>query len=140
MSKKTVSMSLLLAGLMTLSGFASAQTPVSSEAADKGAKGQVNMGVSDKTRAEVKAEAAATNTAMTKPKRGENRDVLVKPSTAGKAKTRAEVKAEAVAANKMVPKPKTGQTKNQEQGAAAPMVTGEAKTRAEVKSEIVPAK
>lgn len=138
MSKKTVSMSLLLAGLMTLSGFASAQTPVSSEAADKGAKGQVNMGVSDKSRADVKAEAAASNRAIPKPKRGENKDVMAKPLAAGEAKTRAEVKAEAAAANKSIPKAKVGDGKGQ--GSTPPMVSGEAKTRAEVKAEIAPAK
>ena len=137
MSKQTFRISLLLAGLMTMSGFASAQTPTSSEAADKGAKGQVNMGVSDKTRADVKAEAAASSRSIPKPKMGENKDPLVKPSAAGEAKTRAEVKSVASAVNNSIPKAKVGDGK--ELGAKPPM-SGEAKTRAEVKAQIPPGK
>lgn len=137
MSKQTLHMSLLLAGLMTISGLASAQTSASSEAADKGAKGQVNMGVSDKTRADVKAEAAASNNSIPKPKMGENKDPLVKPLAAGEAKTRAEVKAEATAATNATPKPKRGENRDP---LVKPLATGEAKTRAEVKAAIPAAK
>ncbi len=80
MSNTKLHTSILLAGLLALGGYASAQTPLA-------------MGDAD-----VKADAKAGNRAFPVNKSGEAADLAGKPVPAGEANTRADVKATAAAA------------------------------------------
>ncbi len=101
MSNKTLRTSILLASLLAVGGFASAQsTPPKGDGTDNKVKAEAATTMkasSDKTRADVKAEAKADNKAMPKNKSGEGADVAGKPNPAGEMKTRADVKADAKA-------------------------------------------
>lgn len=101
MSNTKLHTSILLAGLLALGGYASAQTPLAmGDGTDNTVKANQTTGaaVSDKTRADVKADAKAGNRAFPVNKSGEAADLAGKPVPAGEANTRADVKATAAAA------------------------------------------
>lgn len=96
MSNTKFHTSLLLAGLMAFGGYASAQTPLAKgDGTDNAIKANQTTGAaaSDKTRADVKADAKAENKGMPVNKTGESASLPPKPSMAGEANTRADVKA-----------------------------------------------
>ncbi|MES2976412.1 MAG: hypothetical protein V4757_22530 [Pseudomonadota bacterium] len=97
MSNTNIRTSILLAGLLALGGFANAQTPLTKgDGTDNKVKAAATApAVSDTTRADVKADAKASNKALPVNKSGEAADLSPKPSVAGEAKTRADVKADA---------------------------------------------
>jgi hypothetical protein len=95
---KTIRTSILLATLLAAGSFATAQTTGTAKGdnTDNKVKAEaMTNGMSDKTRADVKAGAKMENTAMSKNKTGEAADLAGKPNPAGEMKTRADVKAEA---------------------------------------------
>lgn len=96
MSNTKLHTSLLLAGLMAFGGYASAQTPLAKgDGTDNAVKATQTTGAatSDKTRADVKADAKAENKGTPVNKTGESASLPPKPSMAGEANTRADVKA-----------------------------------------------
>ncbi|MBC7435065.1 MAG: hypothetical protein H7332_03225 [Bdellovibrionales bacterium] len=102
MNTKTLRSSILLASLLAVGGFATAQsaTTAKGDGTDNKVKAEAaatTTTTSDKTRADVKAEAKADNKAMAMPKNktGEGADLANKPNPAGDMKARADVKAEA---------------------------------------------
>ena len=98
MTTKTLRTSILLASLLAIGGFASAQTAATAkgDGTDNKVKAEAMATTgSDKTRADVKAEAKADNKSMPKNKSGEGADLAGKPNPAGDVKARADVKAEA---------------------------------------------
>ena len=101
MNKQSLRTSVLLASLLAVGGFASAQTLSKGDGTDNKVKAEAaataGTAMSDKARADVKAEARADNKAMPKNKTGEGADLAAKTYPAGDAKARADVKAEAKA-------------------------------------------
>jgi hypothetical protein len=98
MNTKTLRTSMLLASLLAVGGFASAQTSTAAkgDGTDNKIKAEAAATTgSDKTRADVKADAKADNKAMPKNKSGEGTDLASKPVPAGEVKARADVKADA---------------------------------------------
>ena len=98
MNTKNLRTSVLLASLLAVGGFASAQTTgtAKGDGTDNKVKAEAMATTgSDKTRADVKAEAKADNKSMPKNKSGEGADLAGKPNPAGDVKARADVKADA---------------------------------------------